>query len=636
MPESYNSRKKPWTVLVYLAGDNNLTEEMVWNLQEMKKASSNEAIHNALNLVALLDPPGENPRRYEIVVGDRHPNQEGDGNLAALTAKEFEYDEDAILEILREQVAGECVAALNLDQAKSSELAKALENYPPVAADSAATILAADRDAAALAKVARVLAPQLGARLRFVSREDTVSALVNRFLLEQVARLPLTDHYAVIFSGHGSGAVGDFLTDNDPKSAVSIPMLRTILGRVESCLREKGRKKIQILGMDSCQMSTIEVAYEVQESVEYLVASEGGVLNTGWPYHGVLEAFAASAAGGANQSVNEHVAHDVADNYSRFYRDYEVAGVSTDVAVCAVDRIGLPEVEPEAGQWASYESESGKDKLAYWIQALASVMIDALGHLASDGMEEAVELGLFQRSNGGSDEAYAREIRSAIVAAHASAQSYKCDRYVDLYDFCQQLLRFCPKPPNPGRRRDDHRKAGEWSEVVHQACTNVLRAVENVVITSRYTGSEFQHSHGLSIYFPWAASDYLPDYRNLRFAQHTRWAEFLEAYLRVTARIRRDQRNRVRFLAHGLAPFGITSLGEQPQPVVAEEPIRRPRASLVVVGKPEGTKDPEAGTRKDPEAGTRKGQGCSTMKNPPDGYYQDPQKDRRDGEPKGH
>jgi hypothetical protein len=70
--------------------------------------------------------------------------------------------------------------------------------------------------------------------------------------------------------------------------------------------------------------------------------------------------------------------------------------------------------------------------------------------------------------------------------------------------------------------------------------------------------------------------------------------------------------------------------------VVAEEPIRRPRASLIVVEKPEGTKDPEAGTRKDPEAGTRKGQGCSTMKNPPDGYYQDPQNDRRDGKPKGH
>jgi hypothetical protein len=626
MPESNNSKQKPWTLLVYLAGDNNLTGEMVWSLQEMKKASSKEAIHNALNLVALLDPPGENPWRYEIVVDDRHPNNEGDGDLTALTAKEFEYDEDAILEILREQVAAECVAALNLDQAKGSELAKALENYPPVAADSAATILKADRDAAALANVARLLAPQLGARLRFVSRDDTVSALVNQFLLEQVDGLPPTHQYAIILSGHGSGAVGDFLTDNDPKSAVSIPKLGRILGRVQSRLPE-GVQKIQILGMDSCLMSTIEVAYEVQGSVQYLVASEGSVLNAGWPYHRVLEAFAASAAGVGNQPVARDTAQDVADNYIRFYRDYEVAGVSTDIAVCALDHIGLLQDKPNEVQPANYGAQSGREKLAYWIQALATVMIDALGHIAPDGMEEAVELGLLKRGNGGSDEVYAREVRNAIVAAHWSAQAYKGDRYADLYDFCEQLLRFCPTPPKPGRRSEDHRKAGEWSEVVHEACENVLTAMKDVVILSRHTGTEFQHSHGLSIYFPWAASDYLPDYQNLRFAQHTRWAEFLETYLRATARMRRDQGERVEIVVPGPAPFGISTL--ENEPVVAQEPVRRPRASLIAVEKPEGTKDPDAGTNRDPDAGTNRGQFCSTMKNPPDGFYEDRQEDRR-------
>jgi hypothetical protein len=643
MPESNNSRKKPWTLLVYLAGDNNLTEEMVWSLQEMKKASSNDAIHNALNLVALFDPPGENPRRYEIVVDDRHPDNERDGELAALTAKEFEYDEDAILEILREQVAAECVAALNLDPAKTSELAKALENYPPVAADSAATILDADRDAVALAKVARLLAPQLGARLRFVSKDNTVSALVSKFLLEQVERLPSTHCYAVILSGHGSGAVGDFLTDNDPKSAVSIPKLGKILEGVKSRLPGKGDQKIQILGMDSCLMSTIEVAYEVQESVEYLVASEGSVLNAGWPYHRVLEAFAASAAGLGEQPVARDTSQDVADNYIRFYRDYEIAGVSTDIAVCALDEIGLLEDEPKERESPDDDADSSTRNLAYCVHALATAMTDVLRHIAPDGMEEAVELRHLkrvERDNGGSDEVYAREVRNAIVAAHWSAQSYKGDRYVDLYDFCQQLLRFCPTPPKPGRRRDDHRKAGEWSEVVHKACENVLRAMEQVVIRSRYTGTEFQHSHGLSIYFPWAASDYLPDYRNLRFAQHTRWAEFLETYMRATARMRRDQAKRVEIVAPGPATFGITT--HENEPVIAQEPIRRPRASLMTVETPEGTQDPDAGTHRNPLIGTDRnpligtdrGQVCSTMKNPPDGYYEDSQKDRRDEEQK--
>jgi hypothetical protein len=459
MPESNNPSKKRWTLLVYLAGDNNLTEEMVWSLQEMKKASSNEAIHNSLNLVALFDPPGENPRRYEIVVGDRHPSKEDDGNLAALTAKEFEYDEDAILQIVREQVAAECVAALNLDQGKSSELAKALENYPPVAADSAATVLDADRDAVALAKVARVLAPQLGARLRFVSREDTVSALVNRFLLEQVDRLPMTDHCAVVLSGHGSGAVGDFLTDNDPKSAVSIPMLRKILGGVESRLGEKGRKKIQILGMDSCQMSTIEVAYEVQESVEYLVASEGGVLNTGWPYHRVLRRSPhRQRVGRTNPSPSTSLT--MSRITSRFYRLRGGGSVHGHRRLAPwVTSVFL--MSSQRRPTGEHEAQSGREKLAYWIQTLATVMTTHSGHLATDGM-------------GGSE----RRLFNAVTAdptrptrERSAMRSWQLTGARSLTSVTDtQILRFLPAAfallPNAAEPRQEARRPPESRRVV--------------------------------------------------------------------------------------------------------------------------------------------------------------------------
>jgi hypothetical protein len=52
-----NMKKKSWTVMVYLAGDNNLDSAGVTDLNEMKKIGST----NALNVVA-VEPRGETPR----------------------------------------------------------------------------------------------------------------------------------------------------------------------------------------------------------------------------------------------------------------------------------------------------------------------------------------------------------------------------------------------------------------------------------------------------------------------------------------------------------------------------------------------------------------------------------------------
>ena len=82
-------------------------------------------------------------------------------------------------------------------------------------------------------------------------------------------------------------------------------------------------------------MSNVEVCYEIRESVDYLVASEGFVENTGWPYDRVVE----SLLSGDSVEQNEHkVATNIARSYATFYRDYEIAGVSTDIAVCDLAR----------------------------------------------------------------------------------------------------------------------------------------------------------------------------------------------------------------------------------------------------------------------------------------------------------
>jgi hypothetical protein len=444
-----------FTFLVYLAGDNNLSEEMVWSLQEMKAASRDPSVRKGIDVGALFDPQGSAPRLHDF----------------------------------------------------------ALPVVEPLS----------------------------------LPTEDP-AALLER-LVERMGQ----GRRVLVLSGHGSGAVRDFLSDENPASSLSIPRLGRILA---------GRS-IEILGLDSCQMSTIEVGYEVRASVSYLVASEGPVLNTGWPYRQVLGSIAENPGGSADA-----VARAVAESYLRFYHDYEIAGVSADVAVTDLSKIG-----PVGGA----------------VGELAQAMIGPLAELAADGLEETIELG--ELESAASKKNDARSLRDAIVLAHWSAQSYKCDRYTDLYDFVQQLLRFSAG------------KSGAPLVEMRKAARRVLDAIETAVVSSGTTGAELQHSHGLSIYFPWSFRDYYPEYRALRFAAETGWAELLEVYLRATRRMRRFQ------------PLHLKAAG------LPAEPLRMPAPEPDLPA----TKDVEAGTRKDVEAGTRKGQSCrSTMKNPPDGYYPPP------------
>jgi hypothetical protein len=58
------AKKAAWTVMVYLAGDNNLTTECMFALTEMKQA----AVGKKLNVIAQFDPsdPHLPTHRYEI------------------------------------------------------------------------------------------------------------------------------------------------------------------------------------------------------------------------------------------------------------------------------------------------------------------------------------------------------------------------------------------------------------------------------------------------------------------------------------------------------------------------------------------------------------------------------------------
>jgi hypothetical protein len=116
------------------------------------------------------------------------------------------------------------------------------------------------------------------------------------------------------------------------------------------------------------------------------------------------------------------------------------------------------------------------------------------------------------------------QLWNSVVLAHWRAQSYKWELYTDLWDFFNEL----------GKQLGDRHD-------IYKYCNDVTTAVDNAGLCSRFSGSQFQHSHGLSVYFPWSRLYYAPEYEQTQFAKRTDWNRFLETYFRETRRPKRKE-----------------------------------------------------------------------------------------------
>jgi len=664
-------KREKWTVMVYMAGDNSLSEEMVYAIKEMYRVG----VTDYLDVAIQFDPSGIGfpAKRYIIsTIADRKR-----GLNPKIVSK---FDRDGIDEL------GSPVEITTQLTQKSSDPVPQLQLGKSI------------RDAVGLS-------PEASADPR------VLKDFVNTILRDKDRR---ADRYMVVLSGHGSGAIGDFLTDrnstkgsrNPPSSSLGIPSLGWVFREVT----RTAKRKIDIVGMDSCLMSMAEVCYELRKTAKYLVGSEGFAFATGWPYHRILKTL-------GHAPDKSTVPVRVVQDYINYYKDYEVIGSSTDQSACNLE---------------SFDRR----------------LLPAIRNLAA-----RLEAGLIYRA-----------VKDGILLAHWEAQSYKDEQYVDLYDFCDRMQIRCAREQgiletfsgqdvtlemlqrqlDPGlleavkalkenndvmtvwqflydqldsneketiealkavqekqdlsavrqllirrgqssskqekalrslqKRGDtkDNRNllyervalkenqvkliedlqsllkeqsvprawmmlleysqakslvqalqqennlGAVWQAIANElkelckACCAVMDAIEGgsdrVILKSSYSGPDFQHSHGLSLFFPWSEEPGVMNlYENLGFAKDTvrlkgkdegtGWAKFLRRYLQATRRERRNQKDHL----------GETPLRAGP-PVNPLVSILAPLVSSVRV---------EDISSRGSSFGGR------SMKNPPDGFYRD-------------
>lgn len=418
-----------WLVMIYMAADNSLAAECVFSLTEILRT-----LHDS---------------RIAVVA-------QFDSRVRGIQTKRYDFSPRSYTSGLPQRLS-----AAEKDFPKSS-----LDEEVPILGVQAATI-----------------PPTPDQQIPQVQIENSAApSVLEDFLFTSIKKYPKA-RTLVILSGHGSGAFDGFLSDNDPPGSLSIPNLGSALNRVKM---EFG-KEIDILGMDSCLMSMVEVCRELSGSAKYLVGSEGFVLSGGWPYRDFLDALQA-----APNMTPKQLAKTLVREYIRYYSDYVAAGISVD------------------------QSASDLTKSVALTKA-----IENLVNSLTEGEPKTLK----------------DSVISPLIVAHWRAQSYQYEQFVDLKDFCGLLNEEIEKIDKTD------------SEGVGKACNGVIEAVDKVVQVFGYCGGLTQYSNGLSIYFPWSKSE-LPTiraYSQLQFALSSKWDEFLGAYVKGTQRKLRKDADKTNF-----------------------------------------------------------------------------------------
>jgi hypothetical protein len=337
-----------WTVMVYLAGDNNLTDESVFALTEMKNAVISD---DRIAVIAQLDPKSGSIPSHRYVI-NRGP------------------------------------------------AARAVTGHRTIAADAIPI-----EEPTIKFRVAA--GPSTGARGVKTDRgeTDTGDPATLFDFISWTKEHYRAERYMVILAGHGAGTEEDFLMRDEttlaqngirpsnPTSSLSMRELQSVFEKV----KEELKIEIDILGMDVCLMSMVEVCYELNGFVKYLVSSESYSPTAGWPYRQILEKIDAALQEDKEASTEE-LAKIIVGEYIGFYNDYIVGGLSVDQSVLKV--------------------------------SASSGVVDAVKNFAKD-IEERLK-----RNE--------QQFKDALILAHWEAQSYNGELFVDLLDFCERLAERYP------------------------------------------------------------------------------------------------------------------------------------------------------------------------------------------------
>ncbi|GAG72110.1 unnamed protein product [marine sediment metagenome] len=189
--------------------------------------------------------------------------------------------------------------------------------------------------------------------------------------------------YLLVIWNHGGGfrspayTAKDIAWDNTSGGdRITMPELEYALSTISAQMG----KNIDIVGMDACLMAMTEVAYQIKDYADILVASEENEPGDGWPYDTILAQLVSNPLMSPVQ-----LAADIVDKYIFSYPSYEVTQSAVDLS---------------------------------YIDALAGQLSGMAFAIMSDTLTP----------------------KNIYINAAYSSQYYGDPDFIDLYDFCSKVL----------------------------------------------------------------------------------------------------------------------------------------------------------------------------------------------------
>jgi hypothetical protein len=322
---------------------------------------------------------------------------------------------------------------------------------------------------------------------------DVVGALIDAANW-MVSDYP-ANHYLIDLWDHGRGIldpepVRSILFDDTYHTFMNNQQLRFALDSIKTGVLGKN---LDILGMDVCLMSMIEVGYQVKGSVDYLVSSQAPASAFGWDYSGVL------------RPMSEHtltplqVVDNIISSYKAFYSTANITNAYSQSGIEISKLDGLKNNVDLLVQNLNILKVIDAPKASYVIRKarLSSLEVDSTSN-------DYIDLGSFYNN------LYTQlsETRQETLLPDSDAVLEKDKENKD-----KELRVLLPS-------------FEEQSNAIKQIITVGLNLLNDAVVANT-AGPDLALAQGLSIYFPRAETQ--SSYPKTLFAQESLWMELFPA-----------------------------------------------------------------------------------------------------------
>ncbi|MEQ8187819.1 MAG: clostripain-related cysteine peptidase [Candidatus Eremiobacterota bacterium] len=443
-------KEKEWTVLFYLDGNSNLSRLSLGKLRDLEKNGSDENINLIAQvarpkkpLLDLISGDWSGVRRYYVT---KNPDRQ------QLRSKEFQTLNLGWRTKLFCKMAGDAlkegkerglVSDGIIDKARF--LHRAIEGSPY---NSISSIISDTKD----------VKSDVTEELDNVPMSNPES--LREFLEWGIKNYP-AKHYMVVVQGHGSGP-GGILSDKD--GLMSIPELEKTMKKSQ----ENTGVKPDILVLDACLMGSAEVAYQLKDIADIMIASQE--VESGYTIP--VDRITASLKDAPCMSSMEF-----AKKIVEYCKDnYELNFTPT------MSAIDLKEMK-----------DFGK------------IIDDFSLKLSDANIPDSV-----MKSLVGETQHFHLE-KSGIMDTVSKYIPSEADNFVDLYNFTERIL-----SSQEVQNKELLESARQLQQVLSRA-----------VVANESTGEGYGNSHGLSMLLPDRSMKISKKYKELALSQETGWDEFI-------------------------------------------------------------------------------------------------------------